>query len=61
MSTHHSRKSFFTHLVGILAVVGLTPRLFAKSRADAPAQAAGDVPFKIQSDSRAVARSADVR
>jgi hypothetical protein len=60
VSSKHSRKSFFTHLLGVLAAVGIAPRLLAKTQAETAAQAGG-TPFKIQAESRAVVRSADVR
>jgi hypothetical protein len=50
-----SRKSFLGKLTGIVALVGLAPRLLVKSAAAAPASEKAN-PVLVRPDSRAVAR-----
>lgn len=58
-----SRKSFLGKLIGLVAVAGLAPRLFAKSASSVTAStatpAAAPKPFTLQSETRAVSRRAD--
>ncbi|HEY0966875.1 MAG TPA: hypothetical protein VGD88_05765 [Opitutaceae bacterium] len=58
MTPTHSRKSFFGKIAGLIAAVGLTPRLLARTP-EAPAQnsaVSSPTPFTLRPDTRAVAR-----
>lgn len=58
-----SRKSFIGKLLGLVAVAGVAPRLFAKSATAVTASTTNPVaapkPFTLQSETRAVSRRAD--
>lgn len=58
-----SRKNFLAKLLGLAAVAGIAPRLFAKSASSviAPGATPSAAPksFTLQSESRAVSRRAD--
>lgn len=58
VSQNHSRKTFLAQALGLLAVVGLAPKLSAKlAPAPIPSNALG-APFAIRPEARAVARVA---
>ncbi len=54
-----SRKSFLGKLSGIVALIGLAPRLLVKTVAASPAAAENARPVVLRPDSRAVARRAE--
>jgi hypothetical protein len=57
VSPNCSRKSFFAKLAGLMAAVGVAPRLFAKPAADSsPALAAAKI--NLRPEGRAVPREA---
>jgi hypothetical protein len=53
-----SRKQFFAKLLGLTAFAGFLPKMLAKSSVPAPATVAA--PVTVRTESRAVARRADV-
>jgi hypothetical protein len=59
VSTQHSRKSFFAKFLGLLAAAGIAPKLLAKSPSPAAAPVSASAPFKLRTETRAVARSSD--
>jgi hypothetical protein len=60
-----SRKEFFAKLLGVVAISGFFPRLFARSAAatvESPAAGPDNqpsLPFSVRQDPRSVARRAD--
>jgi len=54
-----SRKQFFAKLLGLAAVASVLPKVFAKTAVASVAKAENNLPFAIQTDSRAVVRQVD--
>jgi hypothetical protein len=58
VSHPHTRKKFLAKLLGLVAAVGIAPRILAKPvSALAEAPAAPELPFAIRSEKRAIARN----
>jgi hypothetical protein len=60
VSPRQTRKTFLAKLAGLVASVGIAPRIFGKSQvAAAEAPVANEVPFTLRPEKRAVARSSE--
>lgn len=60
MSIQHTRKAFFAKFFGMIAAVGIAPRLFSKPASSAAPTVSAQASFSIRPDTRSVSRSGDV-
>jgi hypothetical protein len=59
VTQNSSRKVFLAKLLGVTALLGCFPRLFAKTTASAITPDSNARPFELRPDARAVARRSD--